>query len=405
MKPKPALNAPVAAEAKWSKTKTPNLIRYKASGVYFMRAKVGGKLYRESLDTDVYETATIRLADRLSEKRKAAKSVEKVHNGKMTFGDALRVYRTKLTADVSLKPRGREYREETIDFLLRNWPGICDLDIKKISERRCLEWSAGFAKKYSASVYNNTVGTLRFVFDVAIDAGAIYTNPAKKIKKKKVVQKRLQLPSQQHFPLLVDSVRHAGSRFSRGCADLIEFLAYGGMRKTEASRVVGADCDFKKGRIRVLGDPVFGTKNWEVRNVPMIPEMRALLERIKSERDPETWGKSPVMSVSECQKAIESAIGRLANPEEDENGVTPEPIEIARITHHDLRHLFATRCIESGVDIPTVSRWLGHKDGGALAMKTYGHLRDDHSTEMAAKVRFAPATQPDNVVPMVDKAA
>jgi integrase len=53
-----------------------------------------------------------------------------------------------------------------------------------------------------------------------------------------------------------------------------------------------------------------------------------------------------------------------------------------------LRHLFATRCIESGVDIPTVSRWLGHKDGGALAMKTYGHLRDEHSQAMAAKVAF-----------------
>jgi hypothetical protein len=33
--------------------------------------------------------------------------------------------------------------------------------------------------------------------------------------------------------------------------------------------------------------------------------------------------------------------------------------------------------------IPTVSRWLGRKDGGALAMKTYGHLRDEHSTKMA----------------------
>jgi site-specific recombinase XerD len=32
---------------------------------------------------------------------------------------------------------------------------------------------------------------------------------------------------------------------------------------------------------------------------------------------------------------------------------------MARITHHDLRHLFAMRCIESGVDVPTVSRWLG----------------------------------------------
>jgi len=65
-----------------------------------------------------------------------------------------------------------------------------------------------------------------------------------------------------------------------------------------------------------------------------------------------------------------------------------EGLESHRITHHDLRHLFATRCIESGVDIPTVSRWLGHKDGGALAMRTYGHLRDEHSQMMAAKVSF-----------------
>jgi integrase len=63
-------------------------------------------------------------------------------------------------------------------------------------------------------------------------------------------------------------------------------------------------------------------------------------------------------------------------------------IGISRLTHHDLRHLFATRCIESGVDIPTVSRWLGHKDGGALAMKTYGHLRNEHSQAMAQKVKF-----------------
>lgn len=42
------------------------------------------------------------------------------------------------------------------------------------------------------------------------------------------------------------------------------------------------------------------------------------------------------------------------------------------ITHHTVRQWFATRCIERGVDIPTLSHWLGHKDGGVLAMKTYG---------------------------------
>ena len=55
---------------------------------------------------------------------------------------------------------------------------------------------------------------------------------------------------------------------------------------------------------------------------------------------------------------------------------------------YDLRHLFATRCIENGVDIPAISRWLGHQDGGALCMKTYGHLRDEHSRNEAEKVMF-----------------
>lgn len=35
--------------------------------------------------------------------------------------------------------------------------------------------------------------------------------------------------------------------------------------------------------------------------------------------------------------------------------------------------------MESYVDIPNISRWLSHKDGGALAMRVYGHLRQEHS--------------------------
>jgi integrase len=79
-------------------------------------------------------------------------------------------------------------------------------------------------------------------------------------------------------------------------------------------------------------------------------------------------------------------------------------IGMQRVTHHDLRHLFATRCIESSVDIPTVSRWLGHKDGGALAMRVYGHLRAEHSAQMATRVTFTKSTA-NNVVPMPQAAA
>jgi integrase len=55
--------------------------------------------------------------------------------------------------------------------------------------------------------------------------------------------------------------------------------------------------------------------------------------------------------------------------------------------HHDFRHIFTTRCIESGVDLPTLARWLGHQDKGELLSKRYFHLLDQHSRRMAARVR------------------
>jgi len=109
-----------------------------------------------------------------------------------------------------------------------------------------------------------------------------------------------------------------------------------------------------------------------------------LLERMRSERAGEP-SDAKVFRVRECQKSLDRAWKKVG---------------IDRITHHDLRHLFATRCIESGVDIPTVSRWLGHKDGGALAMKTYGHLRREHSIAQAQRVSFTPvAAKQADVIP------
>jgi integrase len=56
-------------------------------------------------------------------------------------------------------------------------------------------------------------------------------------------------------------------------------------------------------------------------------------------------------------------------------------------SRHDLRHWFGTQAISKGIDVPTVARWLGHKDG-ALLMKTYSHLLQEHSKAMAAKLNF-----------------
>jgi len=152
-------------------------------------------------------------------------------------------------------------------------------------------------------------------------------------------------------------------------------LAFTGCRKGEAGQIAWQDVDFDAGEIVVRGDANTGTKNGELRRVPLIPDARALFERMRGDRSGESLD-AKVFCVRECQKALDRACKKVG---------------VDRITHHDLRHLFATRCIESGVDIPTVSRWLGHKDGGALAMKTYGHLRREHSIAQAQRVSFTPA--------------
>jgi integrase len=207
---------------------------------------------------------------------------------------------------------------------------------------------------------------------LGIDSGTALENPAAELKRVKVKQKNLQLPEPSHFRGLVENIRKHSGAWSERVGDLVEFLAYGGMRiHSEAVWVTWEDVDWTRKEIVVRGDPVTSTKNSEIRRVPILPDMEALLIRLKDKLG--AVPRERIMAVGECSLALARACKAMG---------------CSKLTHHDLRHLFATRCIESGVDIPTVSRWLGHKDGGALAMKTYGHLRNEHSQAMAQKVKF-----------------
>jgi integrase len=187
-----------------------------------------------------------------------------------------------------------------------------------------------------------------------------------------VPQRKLELPSRAQFYDLVATIRDAGSGYSAGNGDLVEFLAYSGLRATEASLVRWQDVDFPRDRIYVAPG-----KNGQSRYVPILEPMRDLLARIQASprwyRNEGRRSGGYILSVTTCDDALTGACRK---------------VKVTRLVRHDLRHLFATRCIESGVDIPTVSKWLGHKDGGALAMKTYGHLRQEHSQAMAKLVTF-----------------
>jgi integrase len=368
----------------WARTGHRNLIRHK-SGRYYARAFACGKEVWQSLKTSHYSVARARLAEFLKEHRERASNGNGAVSAKMTFGEAAAIHLRNLDGNLRIKLSTRDYWRRRLLALNRSWPRLNETEVRKITQVACKEWASTYGKKVSPTNYNNTIGLLRHVLAIAIEAGVLYSNPAAVLKRAAIRGKEIALPSTDKFNALLAEMRNAHSRYSPHCADFAAGLAFTGCRVGEAREIVWRDVDFEAGEIVVPGDANTSTKNWELRRVPLIPDARALFERMRSESSGESLD-AKVFRVGECQKALDRACKKVGAD---------------RITHHDLRHLFATRCIESGVDIPTVSRWLGHKDGGALAMKTYGHLRREHSIAQAQRVTFAPAvTKQADVIPV-----
>ena len=112
----------------------------------------------------------------------------------------------------------------------------------------------------------------------------------------------------------------------------------------------------------------------------MSTALRALLVRLREENKiNKLAGRNErIVRHRTARRCLETACSKLKFP---------------AFTHRAMRHFFATCAIESAVDIPTVSRWLGHKDGGALAMRVYGLLRGAHSDAMIGQVSFGVSRQ------------
>jgi hypothetical protein len=117
---------------------------------------VSGKLIRRSLKTDVLSVAQLRLSDLLKAERQAVESRAPVSKGKMTFGDALGIYGSRLEGKIELKPSAKLYRQKCMEALVKSWPGLREMDARKISERECLNRAARFPALFGCVELDST---------------------------------------------------------------------------------------------------------------------------------------------------------------------------------------------------------------------------------------------------------
>lgn len=344
-----------------------NLYRFDNTGGYYALLKRGDKQFRRSL-----KTKDRKLADRrLAEMKSQVTNLRITEDARLSFEAVAE--RWIATTAHALKANTIKRRKGCIKNVSPYFAGQA---IRNIQAQHCERWLTERGAKMAPQTMAHELNAMRNVFDYAVQLGLMLSNPAKDIKRRKVIQQSAVIPTKEQFKNLVAAIRESDGRLgsqrqAKDGADLVELLAFSGCRIHEAASIKWSDVDFEKGSVRVTGGE-YGTKNHEARTVPMTAALQALLLRLQSDRQPQP--EDYVSPIDSAKKCLQTACKRLDYPQ---------------FTHHDFRHFFATTCIEAGVDIPTVSRWLGHKDGGALAMKVYGHLRQEHSASAARLVQFA----------------
>lgn len=246
---------------------------------------------------------------------------------------------------LGVKPRTKQYYSE----IHRTLAAVTD-ECESPSPERITEWAKQLSH-YSPSRWNAIVSALQFAAPES----------SGHLKRRLPRFREFVPPTQAEFERLLQEA----DKLNRTQAGLIiRFLCLTGLRFCEASRItwssVRADCIFI---------PASVAKNGRARCIPLLPGIEPVLERLRSNAGPE----DKILDSPHARKAIKTACRNA--------GLPP-------LSYHSFRHYFATKAIEFGVDLPTVSRWLGHLDGGSLLARMYFHLATRHSRDMAAKVKI-----------------
>lgn len=229
---------------------------------------------------------------------------------------------------------------------------------------------------------NLSLTVLRNVFRAAKVDGYLTSLPVDGLQRFRVEHRPRQLVTVAQIDLLCS---HAAGVTKNAVefVDYLRFLQFSGCREREALRVRWSDVNLETCQMTIgaLG----GTKNREARVVGLNPYAEMHLREMQSRRAPDSIWLFPSPQRGEADQPARTFRESLC--------LVRKAAGMPRVGFHDLRHHFISYSVMSGIDFMTIARWVGHKDGGVLIGKTYGHLADEHRKRMAQKLSFGvPAT-------------
>lgn len=269
------------------------------------------------------------------------------------------------------KPSTRQQEEYRLDTYFADY---VNKPIDQITKEDLMVWYVELSKMdVSTSVKNFCIYAVKGVFKFASEFYD-YKNPAVILKKFKKKQEEslneMETWTVEEFKQFHDAVDNPTYRA------YFSFLYWTGVRRSEGLAVCYTDYDPEANTIRIW----HAIKNFpqgfiDLKNDSSIRTLKldpVLTEEIKpfidqcDEDHPFIFGGERSLPITNVQR-------------EFKKGVRKSGIKEIRI--HDLRHSFATNCINHGCNIVAVSKYLGHSTI-EQTLKTYTHLLEKTDREM-----------------------
>ncbi len=239
-------------------------------------------------------------------------------------------------------------------------------------------------KRQSAGMSGRTVNldviALRNVLKRAVDDEWLKVLPTENLRPLKWTPKTRGLVSQADIDRLCEAAIEV-SKNGQEFADYLRLMAYSGARRNEALRLKWSDVNWQQAQLTIGSDGL--NKGREIRRVDFNANLERQLREMSARRAPDSDFLFPSPQRGDRDVSAKTFRETLS--------LTRKKAGLKSFTFHDCRHFFISYSVMSGVDFMTIAKWVGHKDGGVLIGKVYGHLADAHTKRQAQKVSFGPA--------------
>ncbi|MBE6635980.1 MAG: site-specific integrase [Ruminococcaceae bacterium] len=271
-------------------------------------------------------------------------------------------------------------------------PALGNLDINEINRRDIQnflnsEKAGGNVKEngkgLSATSINLMLTVLNLAFEYACDMEIIEINPCSRIKRAREDSAKITAFTKDEQCKLERYIEKSGDPRLFG----IMLCLYSGLRIGELLGLEWCDVDFNSGIIHITKTVYRGKAakgEWNViidspktkSSIRDIPLPKYILKLLKMQRKLSKNGyvvenkKGERMSIRSYQYIFE----RLT-----------EKARVRKLNFHALRHTFATRALECGMDIKTLSEIMGHKNA-SITLNRYAHCMMDHKIRMMQKL-------------------